>query len=738
MKTRQETLQRQMQRKRTLNIGCWNIQGLSTKINLDSQLEKCGMDIIVLSETKKKGCGEETLGNYLHFWSGVDKGTRAKAGVSILISKSLKSKIKNWKFINEKILLLELVIFGRELVVVGTYAPTNDSSVIEKDKYWNTLRDVLEEIPRRKEILIMGDLNARTGIQQHSKIVGQFGESIKNDNGDRLIDICEQFELRINNGFFEHKKIHKYTWTQKKKGWQSIIDYIISKQNGTTKLIDVKVLRGAECGTDHYLVRGKIYFQWTNKNIVEHNRKDSSNNLQILQDSKFKISLFCDESIKMLYEQRMSKEIDTTFEGTTEELYDYMVNVIKKVSYEVLGIENKKSQLNTWINQDIEKKIEEKRQAYQRWLNTGTEDDRKIYTEEKYTVLKEVRRAKNEQWEKVCSEVNCQLGFKQSVAAWKVLTGMRKNLNTKTNIPLIPTNQWVEYYRNLLNEERPEFKEDDTFTHKKLNWEVSDEEVKYFLSIGKNGKATGPGGIHLEMLKYGGPKLTTLLTKLYNKILVGEEIPKDMKLGYISSIHKKGDRKICQNYRGICVMNPFIKTFSRIIKHRIEQQYRNSEEQAGFTAGKSCVDHIFTLKILLEKCREKFKEIGLVFIDLEKAYDSVPRKLLWQALRQASISQDIIDILKSIYSNNRCQIKIGNRLSQEFGTTKGLLQGCCLSPILFKIYIDVILRDWSRKCNVMGIPMKSQYFLYHLLFADDQVLITQDIEDASYMTRKLV
>ena len=76
---------------------------------------------------------------------------------------------------------MELAIFGRELVVVGTYAPTNDSSVIEKDKYWNTLSDVLEEIPRRKDILIMGDLNARTGIQQHSKIVGQFGESIKKE-----------------------------------------------------------------------------------------------------------------------------------------------------------------------------------------------------------------------------------------------------------------------------------------------------------------------------------------------------------------------------------------------------------------------------------------------------------------------------------------------------------------------------------------------------------------------------
>ena len=77
-------------------------------------------------------------------------------------------------------------------------------------------------------------------------------------------------------------------------------------------------------------------------------------------------------------------------------------------------------------------------------------------------------------------------------------------------------------------------------------------------------------------------------------------------------------------------MNPFIKkTFTRIIKPRIEQQYNNSEEQAGFSDGKSCVDQIFTLRILSEKVWEKLKEIGLVFIHLEKAYDSVLRKLLW-------------------------------------------------------------------------------------------------------------
>jgi hypothetical protein len=109
------------------------------------------------------------------------------------------------------------------------------------------------------------------------------------------------------------------------------------------------------------------------------------------------------------------------------------------------------------------------------------------------------------------------------------------------------------------------------------------------LGAGKNGKAAGPGGVHLEMLKYGGNNIIILLTKLYRKIIQGGKIPEEMKLGYISSIHKKGDRRSCCNYRGICVINPIMETFGRLIKRRLEEEYVNLEEQCGFTTGRSCI-----------------------------------------------------------------------------------------------------------------------------------------------------
>jgi hypothetical protein len=68
--------------------------------------------------------------------------------------------------------------------------------------------------------------------------------------------------------------------------------------------------------------------------------------------------------------------------------------------------------------------------------------------------------------------------------------------------------------------------------------------------------------------------------------------------------------------------------------------------------------------------------------------------------------------------------------------TKGLRQGCSLSPTLFKIYLEKVLRNWKKRCQPMGIPIQITH-VYSLNFAADQVLIAQDYDDMEFMARKL-
>ena len=133
---------------------------------------------------------------------------------------------------------------------------------------------------------------------------------------------------------------------------------------------------------------------------------------------------------------------------------------------------------------------------------------------------------------------------------------------------------------------------------------------------------------------------------------------------------------------------------------------------------------------MIEKKKATNRELHLLFIDLTKAYDSVPLNKLWETIDKSTINTRLIEAIKSLYKGSSSKIKIGNLI------TKGLRQGCSLLPTVFKIYLKQVLRNWKRKCQPMYIPIQKTY-VYSLNFADDQVLLAQDHDDMEYMARKL-
>ena len=113
----------------------------------------------------------------------------------------------------------------------------------------------------------------------------------------------------------------------------------------------------------------------------------------------------------------------------------------------------------------------------------------------------------------------------------------------------------------------------------------------------KSNTSCGVGGVPAELLKSGTERLYELLRQIFERCLNGDEIPNDWKIGHISAIHKKGKKDEYENYRGITVLNIFSRLYGKIIKHFLEQEFSQieTEEQAGFRAGRSTIDHIFCL-----------------------------------------------------------------------------------------------------------------------------------------------
>jgi hypothetical protein len=141
------------------------------------------------------------------------------------------------------------------------------------------------------------------------------------------------------------------------------------------------------------------------------------------------------------------------------------------------------------------------------------------------------------------------------------------------------------------------------------------------------------------------------------------------------------------------------------------------------------------MKQVIEKRNATNQETYILFVDLTKAYDSIRILKLWEVLGELNINNTLIKAVQNLYGN-MLQVKIGNKLSYPCNITKGLCQGCCISPTLFKIYTRKALEEWKGKCHGMGIPLENTT-LYTLQFADDEAVLAGDKEDLEYMTRKL-
>ena len=274
--------------------------------------------------------------------------------------------------------------------------------------------------------------------------------------------------------------------------------------------------------------------------------------------------------------------------------------------------------------------------------------------------------------------------------------------------------RWREYFNELMNveNEREERAGEELAIHAEVE-NITREEVRKALSKMKNGKAVGPDGIPIEAWKHLGELAVEFLTTQFNNILENEEMPEEWRKSVLVPIYKnKGETLECGNCRGIKLMSHTMKMWERVIDNRLREQVQICEQQYGFMPGKSTNDAVFALKILMEKYREGHKDLHCIFIDLEKAYDRVPREELWYCMRQSGIQEKNVKIVKDMYRDSQTAVRSAVGTSMWFNVEVELHQGSALSPFLFAI-VDV-----RREAP------------WNMMFADDIVIASESREQA--------
>ena len=279
---------------------------------------------------------------------------------------------------------------------------------------------------------------------------------------------------------------------------------------------------------------------------------------------------------------------------------------------------------------------------------------------------------------------------------------------------------WKQHYERLLNIELPWSEDDLSVADPVLGRPplVTREMAEKSISKMKLGKVPGPSGVVTEVLKASSDVCCEMIADLTNSIIRDNTMPSEWNDSIIISLYKgKGEALDRGNYRGLKLIQHILDVMERIFEDFIRNIVNIDDMQFGFMHGRGTKDAIFIVRQIQEVYIRKNRNLFFAFVDLEKAFDRVPRKVLWWTLRKVGIPEWIARVIQVMYQNARSQVRVNNLFSDVFDVQVGVHQGSVLSPLLFIIVLEALSREFRTSCS------------WELLYDDDLVLIADAMDE---------
>uniref|UniRef100_G1KY48 Reverse transcriptase domain-containing protein n=1 Tax=Anolis carolinensis TaxID=28377 RepID=G1KY48_ANOCA len=262
-----------------------------------------------------------------------------------------------------------------------------------------------------------------------------------------------------------------------------------------------------------------------------------------------------------------------------------------------------------------------------------------------------------------------------------------------------------------------------------LNRKIKEEEISRAIKKLPSNKAPGPDGFSMSYYKIFQEILITPLQKVMNSILEGGKVPQTWTNANIVVIPKdKADNTQVRNYRPISLLNADYKIFASILAERLKEvlKARIEEDQSGFLPGRQMRENIRNILNAIEYYeKNRQKEIALLFLDAEKAFDNVNWFCMAEILREMDVGFYFSNAIKAIYSQQTARVITNGQISNTININKGTRQGCPLSPPLFILTIEVLLNAIRNNKELKGLQTK-KYSYKTRAYADDLVCLIED------------
>ncbi|KAK3554961.1 hypothetical protein QTP86_001863 [Hemibagrus guttatus] len=516
--------------------------------------------------------------------------------------------------VNERVVSLRLRARDRCLTVVLAYGPNGS---VEYPTFLVTLRGVLEGALTGDSIVLLGDFNAHVGNDSDTwrGVIGRNGPPDLNSSGVLLLDFSASHSLSITNTMFKHKGAHQYTWYQDTLGRRSMIDLVIVSSDLRPHVLDTRVKRGAELSTDHHLV-------------------ESFNQIpREVEDIESEWTIF------------FSSIVDAA---------------IRSCGRKVSGAGHGGNPRTQWWALEVRDAVKLKKESYRARLAQGELQPWWSRKQKLGSGRSSVR-----PWRRTIGRPRGNSG-----KPFGTSEGVSSSLPTLFPVEVescssrlgILLDSGKKYFEDLLNPTDTPSVEEPEAEDSEVDSFITQAEVTEVVQQLLGGKAPGVDEIRPEYLKSLDVVGLSWLTRLCNIAWRSGTVPLDWATGVVVPLFKKGDRRVCSNYRGITLLSLPGKVYSRVLERRVRPlvEPRIQEEQCGFRPSCGTLDQLYTLHRVLKGSWEFAQPVHMCFVDLEKAFDRVPCSILWEVLWEYGVRGPLLKPVRFLYNRSRSLVCIAS------------------------------------------------------------------------------